>query len=485
MPVEIRLELDVDIDMPLPGVPNKLHVAHLASLHDFDFDTGHPGGTFDEYLIEVADRADAYDSAAWQSRQTVPLTDLETRAYRRIDSLEHRPQSVPRVAGRVLTAAAAVFVFGREDIFRFNRVEGLYLGLGMEKYGLFDRLDVRLKGGYAFSAEKPQGQVGLSYNILPKGRLALGVDYISRIAPRPTVVSYPDYNPAFWAVLDKFDPYDYLRMRGFQVTASGKLVPWTWFALRYHDFEHRSMPVNNSYSVFDGGQARPNPPVTVGDFRSVTAELSLDTRPMFWNKGRARRLDPVDYFNLTVGTEYASPDLFDGDFDFRRYYVSAVRRFRPLGLGITTCRMYAGTSDRNLPPQRFYVVDFGGQYVFYGNGFNALRETNFAGDRVLSLSARHNFMRRLWTASGLPLVRDIPFWLSVHGGIFWTEFRNRPGPPEQDDLLVAERPYREIGFGVGNLTPFLTPFNLTLCFTWQLSHYNDANDFSIDFGFEL
>ena len=41
-----------------------------------------------------------------------------------------------------------------------------------------------------------------------------------------------------------------------------------------------------------------------------------------------------------------------------------------------------------------------------------------------------------------------------------------------DSLLnTAPHAYQELGFGIGNLTPFLSPFNLAVHFTWQLSSY--------------
>ena len=46
---------------------------------------------------------------------------------------------------------------------------------------------------------------------------------------------------------------------------------------------------------------------------------------------------------------------------------------------------------------------------------------------------------------------------------------------------LSYKAYRELGFGVGNLTPYLAPFNLALFFTWQLSDY-DTNDFWITWG---
>jgi hypothetical protein len=38
-------------------------------------------------------------------------------------------------------------------------------------------------------------------------------------------------------------------------------------------------------------------------------------------------------------------------------------------------------------------------------------------------------------------------------------------------LATAPSPYTEVGFSLGNLTPFLSPFNLSASFSWQLSSY--------------
>jgi hypothetical protein len=108
---------------------------------------------------------------------------------------------------------------------------------------------------------------------------------------------------------------------------------------------------------------------------------------------------------------------------------------------------------------------------FQGGGFSTLGETNYAGNRAAMIAVRHDFDRFLFTKSGLPGVRDLPFTLSVHGGVFWSDLvRQSPNP---GDALVrtAPRAYSEIGFGVGNLTPFLSPLNFAVNFTWQLSSY--------------
>ncbi len=105
-------------------------------------------------------------------------------------------------------------------------------------------------------------------------------------------------------------------------------------------------------------------------------------------------------------------------------------------------------------------------------------EHNFAGNRVGLLYLDHNFGTRLFRESRLPLVKNLPLSLSIHGGLFWTEFKNQAEQPGDEYYKTARSPYREIGFGIGRL-PLM---NLKMTFTWQLSDYN-TEDFSFDFMF--
>jgi len=113
-----------------------------------------------------------------------------------------------------------------------------------------------------------------------------------------------------------------------------------------------------------------------------------------------------------------------------------------------------------------------------------LNERNFVGNRALALHVDHRFKRRLFVASGLPVIKDLPLWFSVNGGVFWTEFRDHARQPGAESVYIARKPYSEIGFGLGNLTPFLMPLNLAVYFTRQLSDYR-TSDWTIGVGLEL
>jgi len=485
MPIEVRFSGKVQFDVSLPGIPKKLRFAHIASLYSYQFEVGHPKGTFNDYIVEVDRRADDVDSAAWSARQTIPLTAEEIYGYRRIDSLESRPKSPGQVALMGLGAAAALLIFGNQDLFRFNRVEGPYLGIGLATGRLHERLKLRVKTGYAFDARRSQHQVGFTWRVQERRRLELGFDYYDRIIRRPTVISTASFNPTVWGLVAQWDPLDYYRADGFRASISSKLLNYTRLTLSYEDFEHYSLPVRSTFSIVgDTADVRGNPAVSDGRMRTVGAEFVYDSRRMLKSKGRELRLSEAEFLRIRMSFEQAAPDLIHNDFDFRRYYIDIRRRQRTLGLGMTSLRLYAGSSDGDLPPQRYHTVDFANAILHDDDHFTTLNETDFIGGRALVLKVHHDFRRRLFVASGLPLVKDIPFWLSLHGGVFWTELREGQQPSFENAQPVAPRPYSEIGFGLGNLTPFVEPFNLALYFTWQLSDY-DTSDFSLFFGLGL
>ena len=486
MPIEIRYTTKVDLNVPIPGLPNLLGVTQAVSLYSYQFDVGHPKGTFDEYRIEVERSADEVDSVAWNARQTIPLTETEKAAYVRIDSVESKPKSFGKQVlggvGRVLEMTTG----GGTESFRFNRVEGTYLGLGFETDRFDPRLRLRFGTGYAFKAERMENLAGFTYRLNQQRRLDVGFDFRNKIVRRPTVISSRSYDPSILALFARMDPFDYYRVRGFSGFVSFKPINQTRLRFGYNDYDHYTEQVNTNYSFLRGDDraVRWNPTIEEGKFRSVEAAFRYDSRKMFNNKGREQLITTVAYTTFTAGIEYASPDFIDNDFDFRRYYVEFGRRQRTLGLGVTTMRLYAGASDGDLPPQRYFTVDHGNGFFYSSSSLSTMDETNFYGNRVLALKVDHNFRRQLFIASGLPLIKDIPFWLSLQGGVFWTEFKNQTVPEECGPLMTAEKPYSEFGFNLGNLTPFLTPFNFSLSFTWQLSDY-DTDDFYMGLSLDL
>jgi hypothetical protein len=475
MPDEIRFTGELHLGIPIPGFPEHLSFEHVASLSDFRFDEGSPPSTLGEFLIVVGDGADDLDSAAWNERRTIPLRDVEQRAWARIDSLENQPASFgDRVLGGLFQG---ILLTTDRDFFHFNRVESTYLGARIALRDLSPNLNLQAKGGYSFGRDEAQYALSAFVRLSERQRVWVGGSYLDEIANRPELVSR-GYNPTYLALLAKLDPFDYYHQRGFRLSASTKLVDFTRLQLWYSDLDQSSIDKVTDYSLLNVDRVQPeNPPIADGRLRSLTVALSFDSRPLLKRKGRDYYLSTLTYTQLTGGVEIAAPEFINTDFDFTRYFLRFQRRQRTFNLGLTTMEGYVGFATGTLPPQRYYTVDFGKGAFFEEGGFSTMRESNFAGNRVAMLVVSHNFDQLLFRKSGLPLVKRIPFTLAVHGGVFLTDFIDHTPILPEEPVLTASTPYIELGFGFGNLTPWFTPINLGVYFSWQVSSY-DTDVFS-------
>jgi len=472
MPIEIAFS--VVIDLPIPGL-SVYSVDYLAALHNYSFEVKHKSGTFD-YVIEVDPKADDVDSAEWYSGQMVPLTELELRGYERIDSLEHAPRSL----GQRFKSGLGWLVFHTafdSRFFHFNRVEGAYLGYGGFLGSLLPRTSLDYRIGYAFDRERWQHRYGLTTRLWRQRQVEVRLAYEDDIVAAPTIIS-SSYNPTIMALANKTDPLDYYRRRGVDMEISGKIVNKVRLSVGYGDHRQYAEHNHTEYSLFrESKRQRPNPTIVEGTMRSGSVGVSYDSRPLIKMKNVEFPADELTMSRIDAVLEVASPDLVDNDFEFVRYYLNLTRRQRTLGMGVTTLRLFAGASDRSLPPQRYFTVDFGDEFFGTSMDFKTTGETNFKGSRAACAYAQHDFGRWLYRRTGLPVLRDFPFPLSLHGGVFWTDFEGHPRQPGDELLHTAQKTYSEIGFGLGRIPPL----SFRLFFTWQLSDY-DTSRFTFSLG---
>lgn len=472
MPIEIH------VDMTVNFVGKRFSIDYVFALSDYTFDYIMPVGTFD-YALEIAKDADDVDSVTWNARQMILLTSEEQRGYKRIDSLVNAPKPLYK---RALSGLGSLYLSTfNNDFFRFNRVEGAYLGIGRYWWDHLPRIEMEIKTGYAFSRKHWQHHYWAKYHLMDRQRLYASIGYFDRIKHRPVILSPPGFNPAYWNLLLKTDPLDYYREKGVAVTVGSLLMGKTRAWLIYRDYRQSSEINNTEYSFFERHKEyRSNPGIVDGKLRSFSTKLTYDSRGRVREKGREAIFNSQLYTRLEIGAEVASPDLVDNDFDFVRYHARLKRTGGSPLPGLTTVEVFVGGSDRALPPQKYFTVDFFYRFVGEGMVFRTVGENNFAGSRVAALYLANDFGRWLFRKSRLPLIKRIPLSVTIYGGAFWTDFRGHPAQPGDAEIKTASKAYTEIGFGIGRIPPL----SLRLTFTWQLSDY-DTNHFTTGLGFGL
>ena len=480
LPTEIRLTGEVRpsitaqrlprevVGIPVPGLPEELAFEQVAALSTFRFDEGDAPQGLGEYRVIVRDDADDPDSATWTEPGSIPLTDDERAAWARSDSSFRHPGTLIRIGQGI---GAVGEVVSNPGYFHFNRVDGYYLGLA-PTWQPAQALMLDGKLGYALGSKTWQYRVGAQARLSQDQRLWVGASYGDETVSRPTLIS-SRYNPTFRALFARVDPLDYYRERGLALSLRTKLLDLTQLELGYEDARQSSLDTVPGYSFHSTRfPARGNPPITAGHLRALSATVSWDSRQLVRSRGADFRLSPMSWTRITAGVEVAAPSVIPDDFSYRRYVFRFERAQPMLGWGTTTVSAAGGIATGLVPPQRYFTVDFGMDFLAVeGSGFRTLSRTNYYGNRAAVVTVKHDFDRLLFTRSGLLLIQDLPFTLSLNAGMFWTEFVQRASSPLDTMLATARTPYTEVGFWLGNLTPFLSPFNLSASFSWQLSSY--------------
>jgi hypothetical protein len=457
------------VGMPLPEFPKQVSFEEVAALSEFSVASAQRPPDLAEYRAVMRDQADHPDSEIWSAPEAVPLTEAEREAWAEGDSAERHPGFVPRMARDADAVQRVAFGPG---FYHFNRVDGLYVGAAHD-WRPAPAVTVTTKLGYALGREQWQYRAGVRVMLSTARQLWAGVVYRDETASWASLVP-GGYDPAS-AFVNRIDPNDYYRDHGLMLSLGAKLLDFTRLELRYSD-THQS-----TLDTLPGAGFRstrlpplPNPPIRDGHLRALGAVLTFDSRQMVRSRGVDTRLSGPNWTRASVGVDVAAHDILASDFSFRRYTFQVQHRQQLGGLGSTTVTVAGGLATHFAPPQQYFTVGYGLQlFAAEGAGFNTLSRIEYAGNRALMVTLRHDFGR---------LTRIVPATLSFHGGVFWTDLNGNSPAPADSVVTMARRPYTEAGFTLGNLTPFLAPFDFAASFTWQLSSY-PTRPFRFGFGF--
>jgi hypothetical protein len=324
-------------------------------------------------------------------------------------------------------------------IFRYNRVEGLFLGAGSEKrYYWDDQRSYSLYGsvGYGFKSHNWRGNLGLSRQFaFDDGQLIeVEAEGHSLTDTKDDWLIGVHENTAA-AILIHEDYRDYFRRDGYGINL-GYATQRDYFTgqvkVGYLSDEYRSMENQTEWSIFGGNKRfRPNPAIDEGKMHSIvsSAGLSTVTSTMYGPEG----------WSILATVEVADKK-FGGEFTFNRY-VADIRRYQPLGrYDNLNIRVRAGTAEGLLPLQKTFEIGGLGTlqgYPFKGEMGNRMLLMNAElivnGDFLGDLSFWPSWLMRginLLILTDAGLVRNVDteaLWTNGFSGIGFSDFRHDVG----------------------------------------------------------
>jgi len=248
-------------------------------------------------------------------------------------------------------------------MFRYNRVEGLFLGLKLNKdeWGYENDAFFDLFGhiGYGFADKRACYQIGAQRSIFGSFGPVIGIEAHDVTATEDSWMM-PTFENSLAAFLIKEDFHDFYRKQGYSAYANFYISEYLKLSGEYHEENHFNLKKNTNWSIFGGDKKlRHNPGIDEIDYKSVVGKISFDTRDSY------KYPDKGWLFNATG--EFAGTKFNDNGVNFDRYIVD-LRRYQPVSSGENLDFRVRIGSSRGIVPE---------QLKFDAGGFSALRGYEF------------------------------------------------------------------------------------------------------------
>jgi hypothetical protein len=463
MPTGLRIESSMEADI-LWVISPRLDVQVETVAYDYTFNLPVDNELFEQRRVEVSEAAAVTDSGFWYNNAVLPLRPEEQKAYIDIHNLRENPDSLERntfldelmrpVTNAVATLSRRPFT-GWQDIFRYNRVHGAYLGLGL--IGEFTpALSGTVQGGYGFADKHWYAEGELRLALDDVGKYSLRLNAYDKLARRDNPYTITQPSITLMSLFLKNDYGDYYYARGGQAemeVSFGQLrfvrrdvfVRPTRFSVVFRNEYHEPAFVNTDFAVFGSGPFRDNPAAFTGTLRSLGMEFN-------WNYHPERRFSG---FGWQIKGEIAEPSLIPSDFRFRQLISTLVLHVPTLPLWTLELRLTGGWSYGDVPPQRFFSLESAASSIAGAGALRGLYVKEFYGDRFATASIEHNFGELIPGILRIPNLASFGIEFIVSGGVGWSQFSSRTLAYTGTRLPAAndtrERIYYEAGLGLNKI----------------------------------
>lgn len=276
--------------------------------------------------------------------------------------------------------APVYYRFPHLQSLHFNRVNGLFLGIGRDKIDwnprsdLFSIPNVRLHGQLGYGTASKRWAYGLGAERLfgEKRRLLMGAEFYNALSTEDAWRSGLTEN-SITAFFAGYDFFDYTRQEGFGFYAVQKAGSMLEFSAAFQSEKVMSEARNTRFSLFGKKSSyRLNPPLDSSFDEIAVDRLSLALR---WNP-EYKLLS--DYFSAGAAVQMEQTDLGASD-DAARYqrYRADAAFFLHTGPGSLLSWRWMAGSHTGTGPQ-FTQFTLGGVGTLRGFGYK-----EFSGNRAL------------------------------------------------------------------------------------------------------
>ena len=429
-----------------------------------------------DYEINIVLPDSVYQTDSWFARadsaalkrlepeiEPIPLTVEEVSAYETIDStatLEEafKPEGfLARIAeasddngsGRFSIGGGRVAASGFSPALRYNRMDGLHLGLKFDRR--FEGAGFRANtfGGYNLHSGLWDYGASVDMKLFPFRGDAV---YLKTGYSNSTDTIYPSklYGIGLGSIvmiLGGEDYFDYYRNEKiFTGFLFRRILPRTDLDVSFNREHHRTfgaLEISN-YSLFGWhDERRPNPLIEEGKLHALRFDLGINVSPNTYGFAGNRQFElTVEVADNAFGSNY-SYSKFDAalSFNFETFFQ------RRLFANTLDLQLAAGTALGNLPLQRFGAID-GTKNRF--TPFGSLRTRKYlpyTGSRYWLAVAEHNFRTIPFELIGLQSLADRGWGIIIFGGAGYAS----AGKDFSESIMMTDGVHTEAGISLNSI----------------------------------
>lgn len=441
LPTDIRIKGGFKINFAGMSFP-KFTFEQTSVIYDYKINVELPDTIFEKPRVSVDSLANVYDSLFWKQNEYLPLTATEQTAYDSLDSTKtfgvmFRPGGATVV---LFGDTSGVLKYLNFVDFRFNRVEGFFLGGKYKIDSLTQSISLSAKLGYGFSDNLPKGILSVKKFFLKERKAGIAFNFYRKIENLPDGNFYDPLTISISSLIGKNDYRDYFLASGW----SGEifLMPFKKVTLNLSFIRewHRSLRVNTDFSFISlGNKFRYNAAIQEGKYRAVNLNFRYGDEPIPFS------LISQNEFKFNV--EYSSPNIFKSGYSFTNIQLGLIYNLRTFLLNhlfspsLKIC-ILGGISFGELPTQKSFTIDtrLSGFAPFGVLKTAGVRD--FVGDKFISLNLEHNFRSIPFLALGIPYFykRNIEVIVFGSAARMWS-----------NKVDITNGWYSEIGLGIGKI----------------------------------
>ena len=458
------------IDLGFPGLPN-IHIEQTSLISNYKINSKEFSHKYDEYIVnqKLNDNKNL-----WKEKQIIPLTNNERKVIHRIDSIVTNANFLKKLifnSTQIFPIIEALPITDFNDFYHFNRVQGNYLGFGIDSKEYFKNLNVKLKYGYGFS-NKLNNYSGYFKLILLDKTVYTFFEIFNKLKIVDNYNNYSIFDLTYQSLFLHNDYSDYYYHKGINIGFIFHPSTSITSQISYNSETNRKANNSTDFSIFYKDKLYRNSfNISEGKMNTISLSLEYDNQKYYdlgFSKG-ASFADDFTKFNFKY--VYSSKSI-ESDFSFHQLYlnINYYKKLHPnfaLNINIKSGILLGDELSQN----KFHLP---GNYATFSaqSIFRTITTDNFIGNKFFAIFFENNFNDLIFNVLQIPFLKNSNYDFFV--------FYNWGYLPDFEliqniSINKLNDKYSELGFGIGNIFTFLR-----FDFAWQLSNQNTNNfNFSI------